>query len=440
MLANCEVASGSTPSAVDQLNKSCFCGGVDRDALIRELKDNAFTPDALEKLQEDRPGLFSAHPVFVNSSDVKKMTAIIGAVEHVVGVPAYRQHVLSDAPEIAHHKVKAQGVFFGYDFHLSADGPKLIEINTNAGGALLNSALIRAQRALCTPVQTMVPPLPQRRFSDQAFVDMFLCEWELASRNFPLRTVAIVDNNPVQQYLYPEFLLFQGLLEKYGISVVIADLKELEFKNGIIVCRGKRLDLVYNRLTDFYFDEPESTALRDAYFADAVVVTPHPRAHALYANKRNLAILSDPDSLRSLGIEAPWIDILATGIPKTETVTPCNANRLWKARRKLFFKPVSGFAGKAVYRGDKLTKRAWNDILAGDYVAQHFVSPSERHTHYGDANGPFKVDIRNYVYQGHVQLLAARMYQGQTTNFRTSGGGFASVVSIPQNQSKVTMP
>jgi hypothetical protein len=38
-----------------------------------------------------------------------------------------------------------------------------------------------------------------------------------------------------------------------------------------------------------------------------------------------------------------------------------------------------------------------------------------------------KADLRAYVYQAHVQLLAARLYQGQTTNFRTPGGGFAPV-------------
>ena len=38
-----------------------------------------------------------------------------------------------------------------------------------------------------------------------------------------------------------------------------------------------------------------------------------------------------------------------------------------------------------------------------------------------------KMDIRAYVYAGSIQLLAARLYQGQTTNFRTPGGGFAPV-------------
>ena len=38
-----------------------------------------------------------------------------------------------------------------------------------------------------------------------------------------------------------------------------------------------------------------------------------------------------------------------------------------------------------------------------------------------------KADLRNYTYEGKVLLRAARLYQGQTTNFRSPGGGFAPV-------------
>ena len=38
-----------------------------------------------------------------------------------------------------------------------------------------------------------------------------------------------------------------------------------------------------------------------------------------------------------------------------------------------------------------------------------------------------KADIRLFTYDGHVLLAVARLYQGQTTNFRTPGGGFAPV-------------
>jgi len=45
------------------------------------------------------------------------------------------------------------------------------------------------------------------------------------------------------------------------------------------------------------------------------------------------------------------------------------------------------------------------------------------------ATKAMKFDLRAYTYNGEVQWVAARLYQGQTTNFRTPGGGFAPVYS-----------
>jgi hypothetical protein len=64
--------------------------------------------------------------------------------------------------------------------------------------------------------------------------------------------------------------------------------------------------------------------------------------------------------------------------PAPKWSNAADAQRLWDARRSLFFKPVAGFGSRAAYRGDKLTKRVWQDILAGDYVAQAIVAPGER--------------------------------------------------------------
>ena len=109
-----------------------------------------------------------------------------------------------------------------------------------------------------------------------------------------------------------------------------------------------------------------------------MVLTPHPRAHALYADKRNLVTLSDDSNLAALGVPAETRAILLAGVPRTESVTQERAEALWAERRKLFFKPAAGYGSKAAYRGEKLTRRVWQEILRGDYVAQALVAPSER--------------------------------------------------------------
>jgi hypothetical protein len=139
-------------------------------------------------------------------------------------------------------------------------------------------------------------------------------------------------------------------------------------------------------------------------------------------------LLSDAQALQRMGAAPQAVETLACSVPRTLEVTAENAETLWQERRKLFFKPVSGFGGRGAYRGEKLTRRVWQDILDGQYVAQTFVPPG---THaVGDAAMPasLKMDIRYYVYAGAARLIAARLYQGQTTNFRTHGG-FAAVVT-----------
>ena len=112
-------------------------------------------------------------------------------------------------------------------------------------------------------------------------------------------------------------------------------------------------------------------------------------------------------------------------------VRPEDSTALWSERARWFFKPAHGFGSRGSYRGDKVSRRVFAGIVAGDYVAQAVVPPSERCLREGAAVRALKVDIRNYVYDGEVQLLAARLYQGQTTNFRTPGGGFAPVFTEP---------
>ena len=96
----------------------------------------------------------------------------------------------------------------------------------------------------------------------------------------------------------------------------------------------------------------------------------------------------------------------------------------------MFFKPLSGHGSKAVYRGDKLTKGVWADIVKGAYVAQAFVPPGERIIALDGQRVPRKVDVRLYTYEAQSLLVAARVYQGQATNLRTPGGGFAPVLIV----------
>ncbi len=421
-----------TPTAAlaERLNRDCHCIGTDVDALRAGIEHDLATRGLKQPIVESHPHLFSSAPVFVANAHAESMQRIIAAIESVVATPQWQATTLADAPAIAHRPQAARSVFMGYDFHVGAHGPQLIEINTNAGGAFLNAALGRVQRACCPEVRDWVTTPADMQAIDDLFVTMFRNEWRLARGGAPLRRIALVDSDPASQYLYPEFLLAQRLFEAHGIDAVIADPSRFALRDGRLECDGAVVDLVYNRLTDFYFDAPEHAALRAAYESDAAVFTPHPHAHALYANKHNLALLTDAERLRDWGIDPATVDILIAGIPRTIRVRAEDAETLWAERKHWFFKPAGGFGSRGAYRGDKLTKKVFAEILAADYVAQAIALPGERHV---EADQPLKIDLRNYVYNGQVQLLAARLYQGQTTNFRTPGGGFAPVYHPPRS-------
>ena len=356
--------------------------------------------DLPAELVADRPHLFSAATVAVPAADRARMAELIAAVERVVALPAWQDRV-----EKVGGSGAAAGVFMGYDFHLTGVGPQLIEINTNAGGGLL-----AALQAECSDVL-------------DAYVAMFRAE----CGERPLKALAIVDERPAAQYLYPEFLAFRQLFAAHGIHAVVCDPGDLLLCHGGLWHGETKVDLVYNRLTDFALKAPAQAALREAWLQDAAVITPNPRLHALYADKRNLVALTDPALLEGWGVDAETRRILLAGIPRTEIVDAARADDFWARRRQMFFKPAAGFGSRAAYRGDKVTKRVFEEILSGDYVAQELALPSTVAVEVNGEMTELKVDVRNYAYRGAVQFVAARLYQGQTTNFRTPGGGFAKV-------------
>lgn len=414
----------------EMLNLGCRCQTLRSDLLAQDLG---------AELAQTHPHLFSATPVFIGRSQAQALSDAVAALHRVANLPAWATQATARRDAAAAMAFGPRGAFMGYDFHMTAEGPRLIEINTNAGGAFLHAAAARAHRACCPPMDKMFDgPVPLDML-DAAFMDMFRAEWRLQRGDAPLRTVAIVDDAPDQQYLAPEFALARALLLRHGITAVVADAAQLQWRDGqlwhVDLPDGLPVDMVYNRLTDFDLAEPRHTALRAAYVEGGAVVTPHPHAHALHADKRNLIAFSDDALAARLGASDADREVLRAVVPRTQPLHPGNADLLWQQRRSLFFKPATGYGSKAAYRGDKLTRRVWDEIAAGGFVAQELVAPSERLVDVGGAPIRLKLDLRVYAYDGRPLLMAARTYTGQTTNFRTAGGGFSPVVVVPDQPS-----
>jgi len=425
----------NTMNLADAMNQGCLCRTLSPQRLREQLETDPSLHGMAAALTNSHPHLFSQSAVFLDAKVHATLARTVAAIDRVMALPAYQQHTLALSSPIARHDFGPLGAFMGYDFHISAQGPRLIEINTNAGGAFLNAALARAHRACCRAMEEGMDAASDLAHLDTVFLAMFQREWQSQRASQALRTVLIVDDAPATQYMAPEFELARQLFQSHALHAVVADATDLQYRDGALwhpaLPAGVPVDLVYNRLTDFDLSEPAHAALHDAYVAGATVVTPHPRAHALYAHKRNLITLGDDAQLAAWGVSVEDRALLQAAIPRTTAVTADNADTLWANRRQLFFKPVAGYGGKAAYRGEKLTKRVWGDIVAGGFVAQDWVPPSERLVAVDGVPTQLKLDVRAYTYGGQVQLLAARTYSGQTTNMRTPGGGFCPVVVLP---------
>jgi hypothetical protein len=128
-------------------------------------------------------------------------------------------------------------------------------------------------------------------------------------------------------------------------------------------------------------------------------------------------------------------------VPETHRLDALGVERAWSTRREWVFKPSAAYASKAVYRGDKISRKKLEEIAAaGGFVAQRRVDPGEIPVQTGEGPRVMKFDVRAYAYRDEVLLLGARAYEGQVTNMRTPGGGFSAICVVRDDQSSSATP
>lgn len=321
-------------------NIQCLCRTLDREKLYATLQAQTDSDIFREYFTGSHSAVIADTPVFIGREHAEKMRSVISAIEKIAQTPEYCRAVAAHAPTIAQFDPGARGVMMGYDFHLGPDGPKLIEINTNAGGALINAYLAQAHRACCGMTANAEPSDLQAMDPANAIFESFIGDWRRQRGDAPLETIAIVDEDPESQFFYPELLLFKTLFERRSVRAVIAPPETFEHSNGALICDTRSVDLVYNRQTDFAFEKVQSAAIRSAYLANDVVVTPNPRVHALLADKRNLIFLCDEDRLRKWNIDDNTIKLLTDAIPRTVVLDPDRADSFWADRKNCFSNPL----------------------------------------------------------------------------------------------------
>eukprot|EP00754_Rhynchopus_humris_P005374 Rhum_TRINITY_DN12686_c0_g1::Rhum_TRINITY_DN12686_c0_g1_i1::g.53134::m.53134 len=297
----------------------------------------------------------------------------------------------------------AYGAFMlGFDFHIKSDTstPKLIEVNTNAGGL---ASVFHASE--CKQSRRMVMQQFVQALSEE--YRFFLASLgEEAAQEFPKEpNVAIVDDDALEQGLYMEMLLFSDSLTKRGIPSIVCSPEDLHVASdtGHLVHAetGRRIHFVYNRLApDFKLKEANHLHLREALLSGAVCVSPHPAAYARIADKRLLTKLSGQHPC----------------VPRTMQLADRPVEEWQKDKKKWVFKPPEGNASRGVYRGDKVSNKVLQS-LPPDTIAQEMCEP-------GVAEDSSKFDVRVYSHGKKVIALASRHFTGQVMEMRSDKSGF----------------
>ena len=371
-------------------------------------------PDNLSQATAELP-----NPAF------RRMARLVQLLDRLSRNPAYRRLVMPVAPAIAGFDPGHDAVMMCHDFHLTEAGPKLIEVNTNAGGSLPAFLADRQRESL---EAGRLPAKVKARLLGQFAAEFQRFTAGKASR--PARIV-ILDDRPEQQFLYQEMRIFADLFRDWGAAAAIADPGELEAgKNGVFL-NGKPVDMVYNRHCDFYLEGEAMRGLREAYLAKRICLSPNPHVYALLADKRRMVLWTEADFTRQVGLTEQESQLLQRTVPKSRLLQDLDPEQVWEERRDLVFKPVAKFGSRGVLLGGKTTRKRFGQLPPDETLVQELVPPSMTEV---PGREEMKTDFRVFAYRNRLLGVTARLYRGQVTNLRTEGGGFAKVALVDSRQ------
>lgn len=354
-----------------------------------------------------RPALAAAHPVFLPALVRADILASVAQIDAAL-----------DLLRPVTAATRSAAVFNSFDFHLTAPGtphtggPKLIEINVNAGGAFLQPAIGRIAR------QSM-PGATLGGWMEAEFAPalVLIDAWRKAhpDRSHHAPRLAIIDADVFNQPLLADMRAAQIQLGARGVNCQIVDLADLRIENGRLVGPGGVIDMVYNRHCDFDLSEPTSAVLRRAHAEKLALIAPNPDVFAAWGEKKLLLKLARMKDRPAAVLSA-------------DEVTRSTAPGLWNQRKSLVFKPLSGFGSRGVYRGDKISRTRFETLIDAGYLAQEKAEPMTRIQPVDGQRRRFKSDIRVWTQGGKPLHMAARLYAGQVMGMRDKNAGFAPII------------
>lgn len=354
------------------------------------------------------PHLFCGQPVSLPSPLIAKIDRFRKFFYEITSTSQWREEAFSSRP--MPKPTNYESLLTAFDFHFMDDGNlRLIEINTNASLFLPFWLLYDVTKT----------PLPNE-FRPEGFIGAFH-ETHKQFSGQPLKKIVIFDENPSEEGLYFEFLLNQEFFQQQGLECEVMgtkDLHRLRPEPGL---------LIYNRHTDFFLAHPNLSVLQQGYFQSQLCVSPHPMGYSTMAHKNLLSRLRQSFMNRDKDL-AQWV-------PQQLELNESDKETLWAKRKSYFFKPVASFGSKGVYSGKGISRKKFEELWSQKYLAQERCPAGTILVPVDGEEKKMKFDLRFYVTPREILLAGARVYQGQTTNVRTPGGGL-SPLSLSGHQTE----
>ncbi len=352
--------------------------------------------------------LASENPVAICRDDFEAMLSFSRTAFRLKDNAAYLSQLCEHLPEAAHIQTRWPSVLMGFDFHLTDDGPKLIEINNNAGGLYIGD-----ERWLPQPDIAELPGDLKQRLTD-----MFHADWA---------TIAIMDEDVTGQFMYPEMQAYAELFRKDGRRVMVVSPEDLVLRDGSLICDGVQVDAIYNRHTDFYLEGEGVAHIRQAYGLGKVAVNPHPRSYALIGDKTRMVDWWRHGVLEAC-VDQAAVERIRSVTPETHKLSEMDMDQAWAVRKQWVFKPAARHGGKGVLLGKAMSRKRFEALDVAETIVQRLVPASEVGVQGVDGeNNRMKFDIRLYMHGETLIALAGRVWLGQVTNFRQPGSGWVSI-------------
>lgn len=211
--------------------------------------------------------------------------------------------------------------------------------------------------------------------------------------------VAIVDF--MESGTSAEFEVFKNAYNAKGYKCIIADPRELEYRDGKLYFEDYRIDLVYRRIVTFELNDKadEIPEFIKAYRNGAFCCIGSIKSQVIH-NKIFFKILHDEDTLDILSEEER--DFVKAHIPHTGIFAGDEDvfDKVLNNKDKYIMKPMDLNASQGVYVGRDLSREEWEARLKKDfnrdYLYQEFVENFSRE-YLVFEDGQFKVEEFNSV-------------------------------------------